>query len=204
MQSSAGQDKPRIIDDYTVNGQNLTVGATERLDHGGVDEFIALTRHLGMAILHGLVRIHCLDGSCVDVRVHPAWRDHGIRARTLDLRSAYKQLAVREDDLDVAITCCYHPSLAQPAFWKNYALPFGSAASVYGFNRCSRALEVMLASFGCVLCSSYFDDFQLLDMTCTVGSSSSLAESALKALGWTFDDRDHKYVEFTDKLSLLG
>eukprot|EP00971_Amphidinium_carterae_P036623 719786-Amphidinium_carterae.1 len=79
-------------------------------------------------------------------RVHPDWKvsSSTVVARTVDLRSAYKQLPVSEQDLPVAITCMYHPRIQHAVFYCNAS---------------SRGLEVVMCMVGGLLASSYFDDF---------------------------------------------
>ena len=69
--------------------------------------------------------------------MNEGWKGAKLVGRTVDLRSACKQLEVAEEDLNVVVTCMYDVGSAAPRFWINQALPFGSSGSVYGFNKCS-------------------------------------------------------------------
>eukprot|EP00971_Amphidinium_carterae_P338995 6476569-Amphidinium_carterae.1 len=205
-QSSAGLRKVRLIDDYSKHGQNLAAQATEKLDHGGLDEVAALVRCLGRALAVGFLEEQDTSGHRWCCRVHPEWAASATKvvARTVDLRSAYKQLPVSKHDLPVAVTCMYHLDLGHAVFYSNLALPFGATYSVYSFNACSRGLEVVMCMVGGLLSSSYFDDFPFVEPELTATSATTLAESLFELLGWEFDSRGHKYKAFADKMDVLG
>eukprot|EP00971_Amphidinium_carterae_P279138 5541195-Amphidinium_carterae.1 len=95
-------------------------------------------------------------------RVHPDWLSSSTKvvARTVDLRSAYKQLPVSVRDLPLAVC---------------------------SFNACSRGLEVVLCMIGGLLSTSYFEDFPFVEPSLTAPSATKLAESMLDLLGWEFD-----------------
>ena len=182
----------------------MTVCATELLDHGGIDEFVAVARAMLRALITGVFSICDTDGVEHRCEVDEGWKGANLLGPTLDLPSAYKQLAVAEEDLNVALTCVYDVDSAAPRFWVNQALPFGSSGSVYGFNKCSRCLERVLTGLGVLFCSSYVDDFPLIEPDVTARSASLVVESILSLLGWVFDKRGHKYTNYGRKISLLG
>eukprot|EP00971_Amphidinium_carterae_P046548 917111-Amphidinium_carterae.2 len=63
-QSSSGQRKLRVIDDYSIAGQNGTVVAAEKLDHAGLDEVVAIVRCMGSAIECGKADVTDVHGQC--------------------------------------------------------------------------------------------------------------------------------------------
>ena len=199
-QSSGDQQKLRIIDDFSIHGQNSASLPTEVLDHGGVDELVAILRILGSAFRSGSFDFVDESGQRWYGKVAKGWSGTTVSARTIDLKSAYKQLAVHPDDLPLAITAAYHPLFGECRFWQSLALPFGATSSVYAFNACSRALEKILVVYCGLICTSYFDDFPFLEPSCTTASSSCLAEALLQLLGWSFDNSGHKYKKFANTL----
>ena len=203
-QSSAGSTKFRLIDDYSVFGQNSTVGAVELLDHGGINEYVAVARSMLRALTTGTLSITDTEGVEHHCIVDHGWRGAKLLGRAIDLRSAYKQLAVAECDLNVAVTCMYDVDVGGPTLWINRALPFGSSGSVCGFNKCSRCLERVLSALGVTFCSSYVDDFPMIEPDITARSATIMIESLLSLLGWSFDDRGHKYVEYNRSVPLLS
>ena len=193
-----------MIDDYSVFGQNSTVGAVELLDHGGIDEYVAVSQSMLRALTTGTLSITDTEGVEHRCIVDNGWKGAKLLGRTIALRSAYKQLAVGECDLNVAVTCMYDVDVGGPTFWINKALPFGSSGSVYGFNKCSRCLERVLSALGVTFCSSYVDDFPMIEPDITARSATIMIESLWSLLGWSVDDRGHKYVEYNRSVSLLG
>eukprot|EP00971_Amphidinium_carterae_P179695 3563866-Amphidinium_carterae.1 len=114
-----------------------------------------------------------VDGPSVDVDVHRSWRGNRLLARTLDLKSAYRQLAISTGDLPLDIigfTSCVQDIvkvLAVPI------APLWATASAYSFNKCSRSIEVILCKLSLVVASSYYDEFPIPERastsrTCTI------------------------------------
>eukprot|EP00971_Amphidinium_carterae_P134822 2671844-Amphidinium_carterae.1 len=152
----------------------------------------------------GILRVTDVVGNVTEQVVHPEWRGQQLCARAVDLKSAYKQLAISKKDLPLAVVGHWSSELERPVFWQSLALPFGSVASVYGFNQASRALEILLSLVGPIVCSSYFDDYPILDFECTTRSATVFTEACMKLLGWSFDEGGEKYKPFSRKLPLLG
>eukprot|EP00971_Amphidinium_carterae_P104964 2078532-Amphidinium_carterae.1 len=103
---------------------------------------------MGRGLTDGWLDFQDVEGRSWCCSVHPAWRECGAKVvcRTLDLRSAYKQLGVAEVDLPFSITGAYHPEFMKMMFWKLFALPFGATASVFAFNQCAHCLELLLCA----------------------------------------------------------
>ena len=203
-QSSAGKQKYRPIDDYTRFGQNSTATVVEKLNHSGLDEVIGVAKVMIAAIATGWIHFLDSDGTVWDGPVNKAWCKAKVVGRTLDLKSAYKQLAISSHDLPMALTCIYHPRWKKAAFYQNYALPFGAVASVYAFNRCARTLEMVVNKHAMVATSSYFDDFPQLDLDLVAKSGEHSTETLLDALGWKFDSEGDKYRHCQAAFTVLG
>ena len=205
-QSSSGKRKMRPIDDFSFNYHNATVEIQEKLDHGGLDEVAAMAILIKRSLLSGVFSFVDTDGSNHSFKIHPDWHKTSkkVVGKTLDLKAAYKQLCVREDHLRYAVTTVYNPTSKKPEFWVCTGLPFGSTASVYGFNACSRSLERILSEHFLVLVSSYFDDFPSLEVEDTCRSAKAAMEGLLQVLGWDFVKEEHKYVEYSAEFRVLG
>eukprot|EP00971_Amphidinium_carterae_P020008 394306-Amphidinium_carterae.1 len=52
--------------------------------------------------------------------------------------------------------------------------------------------------------TSYFDDFPCIEAELTSKSASRVVEGILTLTGWTYDDRGHKYVDFSTNAVVLG
>ena len=124
--------------------------------------------------------------------------------RTLDLKSAYKQLVISNHDLRMALTCVYHPGWRRAAFYQSFALPFGAVASVYAFSRCARTLEMIINKHALVVISSYFDDFPQLDLDIVAKAGETATEILLDALGWKYDNAGDKYKHCNSEFVVLG
>ena len=72
------RDKVRVIDDFSIAGVNGTVGLHERLKIFGIDD---------IAVLVAFSMDTCNSSS------HPV-----LLGKTMDLRSAYKQFGINEED----------------------------------------------------------------------------------------------------------
>ena len=182
-QSSGGKAKFRVIDDFSIHGHNRATSPSEVLDHGGLDEIISLLRTIGGALLSGSFSFSDDQDKLWSGVLASGWKGQQLKARTLDLKSAYKQLAVHPADLPLALTAAFHPDLNEPRCWQSLALPFGATASVYAFNACSRAIERIMMQLGGITCTSYFDDFSFIEPEAATSSSTTTSESTLRLLG---------------------
>eukprot|EP00971_Amphidinium_carterae_P306614 6093016-Amphidinium_carterae.1 len=66
----------------------------------------------------------------------------------MDLRDAYKQLAISLKDLPLGVVGFKGVADQGPAFYQSLALPFASKLSVFAFNKAGRALEVVMNLVG--------------------------------------------------------
>ena len=78
--------------------------------------------------------------------------------RSLDLASAYRQLAVAESSYEFAYLSICDPVSRSATLYKQVALPFGSVTAVNAFIRCSRFLQWVAGHCLRIPMSSYFDD----------------------------------------------
>eukprot|EP00971_Amphidinium_carterae_P197261 3915415-Amphidinium_carterae.3 len=203
-QSAAGRRKLRVIDDYSVSGQNSTVVPAEKLDHAGLDEIIAIIRCMGSALEKGQVKVVDVHGGEHTIKAHGAWRGGTLNLRTIDLKHAYKQLAVASEELRYTMTCMYGAEKKEAVYWQNLALPFGATGSVYEFNSVARALEIIICNWVGTVTSSFFDDYSLVEPSVTADSASSAVEALLRALGWLYDSEGSKYNPFSQSAVVLG
>eukprot|EP00971_Amphidinium_carterae_P325688 6456083-Amphidinium_carterae.2 len=143
--------KMRQIDDFTASGQNAAAASEEKLDHGGIDEILGLAKTLQVASITGRLIVKDVYGNATEEDVNPAWKGQRVCLRAVDLKSAYKQLAVSLKDLPLALVGFWANDRKEPLFWQSLALPFGALASVYGFNEASRGIEVIMNVIGTVV-----------------------------------------------------
>ena len=106
-------------------------------------------------------------------------RDSTLLGRTLDLKSAYKQLAVNPEQGFVRVMVAFDPKRSKRAFFIFNALPFGATGSVYSFNRVAKNLWHIMVSLGCVWTTQYYDDYPNVELKSLSNSSRSFMEFIL-------------------------
>ena len=200
--------KVRSIDNYSAGGINGAFSASEKVLLQGVDAVAAL----GKAMLTATddsrkVKVTSSSGKEFMGELHPAWALQDARTilgRALDLEAAYRQVALRPSEQWANIILVWNPELKKPQFFFQHALPFGAAASVLLFNRCSCALRALgVACFGLLWCS-FFDDFPHLEYARLSDIAKSSSCAMLEVLGWRYSTDPKKDKVFASSFSCLG
>ena len=165
---------------------------------------------LAHTVLHafkgrGEFRIRLSDGSHLTGLVHRSWGPKAkLLGRTLDLKSAYKQLAVSPDQNFVRALVAYNPVLRRPAFFIINALPFGATSSVYSFNRVAKSLWHIMVSLGGVWATQYYDDYPNVELASIAQNSRAFMEFILQVLGWRFASEGKKAEPHGESFRVLG
>ena len=123
-------------------------------------------------------------------------------ARTLDLRKAYKQLAIMPEHAHLAVVG--FPVRGQWQFYRSVALPFGATGSVYGFVRVSQALWFVVTKLLRAITSHYFDDFPMIERTAGTRVLSLSFGAILDLLGWQYAQEGDKASDFALAFDALG
>ena len=169
-QSSTGSDgmpcvKIRPIDNFTESLINLTNSGSECIPVHSVDVVIA-------ALNHRLVLGHLAE---IEER---------LGLSVVDLRKAYKQLAVSSQALNDGYLCVYNPHTKSPEAYRSLVLPFGARAAVQGFYRASHSLWYI----GCALLhlhwTLFFDDFLLVGRFEESKHLGLIVQAFFETLGW--------------------
>lgn len=85
-------------------------------------------------------KLHTLDVvAAMLLRVSQKGGAYNWVGKTVDLSSAYRQLAIAEESL-WAYVVCFNPFSRKPEVYQLCALPFGASSSVYSFLRVSYSL----------------------------------------------------------------
>ena len=137
------KNKVRPIDNFRSSLVNSTCGVREKVAMDGVDEIVSLC-------LHWLRRTR---------PVHP---DVRVVGRTWDLKSAYKQLAVRADHKRFAAICMIDPKTNEVKIADVHSMPFGALAAVHAFLRCGEAIKAIGRGKLLLVMTNFFDDFTVL------------------------------------------
>ena len=132
--------KVRPIDDLSQSQINATVTCYEQVTVDGPDVICAFATFLMRQLA-----------------------DNGKQAtlvgRSLDLASAYRQLAIADGSRRHAFLAVYNPVSRCADLFQQVALPFGSRTAVNAFIRCARFIQRVASKCLCLPLSCYFDDF---------------------------------------------
>ena len=197
--------KYRMIDDISENWVNATTGTTERLELGGVDEVLAYAKTIQAAMGGQISKLTDMNGDEVVFEdIHPEWRDlpYEVQGRNMDLKSAYKQLAVAPKDRHAAVIAIYSADSGSCELYVANALPFGATGAVMDFNWVARVLRDLLMYHMLFLVSNYFDDYPTLEDK-TIGQRARAdMEAFMDLLGWEVSES--KALEFEPAFQVLG
>ena len=128
----------------------------------------------------------------------------GLKGRTFDLKWAFKQLGVADEDLAFSKVVVWCPAERRPVVVSLKALPFGATGSVHGFCRCSLALWHIATSFLLLPLTVFFDDFTSV---CLAEDTVSVEASMLllfKLMGWQAALTGSKASGFAECFVSLG
>ena len=182
-------DKTRPIDDLSASLVNSTLGVDEKIVVQPSASTISLALHI--------------QSRCLSARRKPS-QPAGMKGRTFDLKSAFKQLGIASQDLPFAKVTVWNPDRQSPAVLALKALPFGATGSVHGFSRCSLALWQIAVSLLLLPLTMFFDDYTAV----TVSEDSQSVETSflllLKLLGWKAALHGSKAQSFSECFVSLG
>ena len=176
--------KIRNIDDMSEFSINQTFGTPEKLDLGGIDEVVALatawTRRL---------------------KDEP---NRELLGRCLDLKGAYKQIALARKDRPNAVLAVYNPEDGSVQFFISNVLPFGATGAVMGFNRIARALRDIMQKVLMIPVVNYFDDFPHVDVASAAMRTQAVMEEFMEILGWRIAKEPGKRLPPSGRFTVLG
>ena len=176
--------KVRCIDNYSESQINDAITITSRLTVDGPDTIAAAAAET----------IKALQAKGASTK---------LKARALDLKSAYRQLPVADPSLKFARLSIFNPTSKKAECFQQFAVPFGARASVVAFIRCARALQwLALQIYLIVTC--YFDDFCNLAPECGSANAETALTMLFDLLGWEYDRDGPKSCNMSDSISILG
>ena len=175
--------KVRLIDDYTESGVNKCVTS--------VESPVLHTTDVACALL-ALWFSMCGERGC----------DPCLVARTFDLTSAYRQVALSSDGRRFARV--FDPHHKCHRYFRSRVLPFGAVRSVHAFLRLSRAIW-WIGATGCgLLWTSFYDDFISFSKPSLSRCTETTIEALFKLLGWFFAEEGDKCLPFGNMCDALG
>ena len=113
--------KTRMIDDFSISGVNDSCTIHNRIDLHMIDTFASTVRRF-FQVMH----------SCGLATV--------VEAKTYDLRSAYRQVPIKQSHLKFAYFSVFDHTVGAARVYRLKTLPFGATHSVYNFLRLARML----------------------------------------------------------------
>ena len=199
--------KLRAIDDFTESGVNSSFGYLEKIQLKALDEIIWIASCFVKFCLHEERFDFVLqDGGRMCGAVHERWKSVDtsgaiLHAKTVDLRSAYKQLAIHPCDRKISVLALKDPSKDNVFGFVSKTLPFGSTASVLHFNRVSRLIHRLGLQLD-VPWANYYDDYPVVDFVCLSSSTSNAIRALMSLLG--FECSLDKEEPFAPQAEMLG
>ena len=177
--------KVRMIDDYTVSGVNDSCATFSKLDLHAIDTFIAVVRRyfedMGQA------------DKCAE-----------LMAKTFDLKSAYRQIPVREDHLKYGYFCIYNYKLDRVEVYRSKTLPFGATQSVFSFLRLARMLHSIASRCLGIMTTNFYDDFLVASPPALKDSADHGMALVFMFTGWEYAKEGKKATEFSSLCDALG
>ena len=133
-------------------------------------------------------------------------KGHKWRARSFDLKRAYRQCAIHPDHAHHSFIAVADPGIRQVKCSRMVALalPFGSVMSVHAFLRSAHSLWAILVSIFSVFISNYFDDFVAIATMDETSSATTAVTATFRMLGWTFAETGGKAPPFAAVVTALG
>lgn len=177
--------KVRMIDDFSISGINETCITHCKVDLHMIDTFCAVLKRYFDVLGGG-------GGSCELV------------GKTYDLKSAYRQVPIKESHLKYAFFSVYNHELGEPQVYQLLTLPFGATHSVYSFLRLSRMLYSVATRCLFLLTTNFYDDYILASRPALAESSSSSMELVFMLTGWQFAREGKKSTAFSRTCKALG
>ena len=177
--------KVRPIDDMSQSQINSTVTCYEQATVDGPDVICAFATFL----------MRCLAEQ---------GKPTTLLGRSLDLASAYRQLAIADSSRKHAFLSVYNPASGSAELFQQVALPFGSRTAVNAFIRCARFLQWTAAKCLRLPLSCYFDDFVSFSPPQLASNSQAALCLMLDVLGWGFDKEGPKSDDYSQLVCALG
>jgi hypothetical protein len=199
------KNKLRPIDNFAENRVNDAWECPEKIDLHALDQLTWIVSVVcKAAFCKGVVEIPLKTGNVLYGKMHSDWNSDNIRCElcTVDLKDAYKQFGIHEQDRNKAVVSLKHKSGTGTVHYIMNCMPFGASSSVHNFNRIAR----MIWSIGVVELKlpwvNYFDDYPLMTLSGIATSSMAAAKGMLKLLGISF--AENKLEPFSPSAEILG
>ena len=152
----------------------------------------------------GKIQLHDTETIAAALLLFLRRHGSGLLGKTIDLKSAYRQLPLSSEALAMSFIAVKNPETGQVQFFRLLCLPFGAVAAVHAFIRVSLALCHLGQTFWLLPWSAFYDDFTLLSTKALCSSSEKSAAFLLDLLGFDFDRDGDKAQPFRSIFRALG
>ena len=201
------RNKTRVIDDAKESGINDALKTTEKLNLMDSEAMAVVLTYVAEVCVKQEVHIDLQCGSHLDGRLHQDWTKQESQfyweGRALDLAHAYKQIGCSSKTMWASIVQTYDPETERDAYFISASLMFGSTASVYSFNRISRALWFLMARYLNIISINFYDDYPMIEPATTAKLARTVSETFFKILGWDIAE-GQKSLPFSHTFDALG
>lgn len=123
--------------------------------------------------------------------------------RCVDLSKAYKQVAVATESLKHSVLG-YQAADGDWHLYTTQSLPFGASASVFAFNKVSRAIWHLLVHGLHILTCVFYDDFPCFEVDKLTALTAKALDTFFNILGWKHAVQGKKATEFSLEMQALG
>ena len=124
--------------------------------------------------------------------------------RTWDLKSAYKQLAVKREHKRFALICVVDPESNRVRIAEIHSMPFGAAAAVHAFLRCGEGIKAIGRGKLRLVMTNFFDDFTVLASRANCKHVQLVVSFLFRKLGWDVAPEEKKNAPFAEVFDVLG
>eukprot|EP00438_Fugacium_kawagutii_P033030 Skav231048 [mRNA] locus=scaffold2842:20283:21575:+ [translate_table: standard] len=157
-----------------------------------------------MFLSKSLVKGEVVSRTAIVKNLKQAWYEGGgFQGRGVDLSKAYKQVSIHPEAQKHGVIAVRKLD-GSWTFFLSRSMPFGAAASVFAFNKLSKAIWAILVVKFKILCSVFFDDYPVVEHESLTGLTTNLLDVFLDMLGWEHATTGKKAVPFSSEMTVLG
>ena len=170
----------------------------------GVDFFGGFVSFVSRVLSSGpAIEIHLNSGKTIRGTIHPSFSTQPqFLGRAVDLSKAYKQVALHPSSRKHSVLGVKRKN-GDWAFFVSRSIPFGASASVFAFNKITKALwSALVRKFGLLVCV-FFDDFPVFEFEPLQRSTSQLLRSFFDCVGWLYATSGKKAEDFGSTMTVL-
>ena len=197
--------KVRIIDNYKDSGINQAFGSSSYIALQDTDFVVGFLKFLMQVMTNECeVNVTLSDGRMLRGSWHSSFADKpALLGRCVDLSKAYKQVAINGASLMHGVLG-YKVADAEWRLFMTHSLPFGASASVFAFNKISRALwHILTHKFG-ILASVFYDDYPCFEFLPLASHTTKFLDGFFDVLGWKHAVTGKKAAAFDLQMQALG